>query len=286
MVMFSRVFLLAFYGIFRQVHSENNITSPDYEIFRDDFSLSHLNSNKWNAANEASELNDELEYYRPENVFIENDQLHLQAQHQEYGDYNYTSGRVDTKDKFDFLYGEVEWRARVAKGKGLWSALWLLPVQCQAAVACEQSPPAVSMIDVRGDRLRESVLTVFWRRHRTEDVRSADRTITHPVDMSLDFHLYKLVWLPTSLTWFIDGKEVFNVTGRRRVPSVRMQVSRSKLTSFFVSAYQSYQKRSLMSISNGPSNQQKSSQDEVSDHMSILAVGSACFFVMSDLVER
>jgi hypothetical protein len=40
------------------------------------------------------------------------------SQRRNFGDRLYTSGRVDTRGKFDFLYGEVEWRAKLPKGKG------------------------------------------------------------------------------------------------------------------------------------------------------------------------
>ena len=38
-----------------------------------------------------------------------------------------TSGRINTKGKFDFQYGRLEARLRLPKGDYLWPAFWLMP---------------------------------------------------------------------------------------------------------------------------------------------------------------
>ena len=34
-----------------------------------------------------------------------------------------------------------------------------------------------------------------------------------PFQWGADFHRYKVVWAPTSITFFVDGKETFSVSG-------------------------------------------------------------------------
>lgn len=77
----------------------------------------------------ARKVNDEDQAYtqRPENVRVENGQLIIQAHKEEYGNADYTSGRIHTLGKQDFLYGKVEVRARIPSGQGTWAAIWMLP---------------------------------------------------------------------------------------------------------------------------------------------------------------
>jgi beta-glucanase (GH16 family) len=39
----------------------------------------------------------------------------------------YSSARINTRDRFAFRYGRVEARIRLPAGQGLWPAFWLLP---------------------------------------------------------------------------------------------------------------------------------------------------------------
>lgn len=51
---------------------------------------------------------------------------------------------INTKDKFEFLYGKIIFRAKAADGKGLLSAIWLLP-------ADDSLLPEIDIIEVLGE---------------------------------------------------------------------------------------------------------------------------------------
>jgi len=42
-------------------------------------------------------------------------------------DYNLTSARINTQDRFAFKYGRIEASIKFPSGQGLWPAFWLLP---------------------------------------------------------------------------------------------------------------------------------------------------------------
>jgi len=75
--------------------------------------------------------NGELEIYKKDNIFIENNQLIIEARKEkiEKDDNNviYTSGRMRSLHKFDMDYGVIEARIRIPEGQGLWPAFWMLP---------------------------------------------------------------------------------------------------------------------------------------------------------------
>ena len=43
----------------------------------------------------------------------------------------YTSGRVDSQHKYDFQYGEIEWRARIPAGKNYTETILQMCVQSE-----------------------------------------------------------------------------------------------------------------------------------------------------------
>ena len=51
----------------------------------------------------------------------------IEAHLEDYDDAKYTSGRVHTDGKGDFLYGRFEVRALLPRGMGTWPAIWMLP---------------------------------------------------------------------------------------------------------------------------------------------------------------
>ena len=79
--------------------------------------------------------NEELQYYthEPENVVVRDSCLVIRAVKEPLHGCGYTSARLKTRQRdgtplFTKLYGRVEFRAKVPWGKGLWPALWMLPV--------------------------------------------------------------------------------------------------------------------------------------------------------------
>ena len=73
--------------------------------------------------------NNELQYYtsRQENVKVENGNLVITARKESYGGMNYTSSRIVTREKGDWLYGRIEINAKLPEGVGTWPAIWMLP---------------------------------------------------------------------------------------------------------------------------------------------------------------
>src|SRR3546814_19210111 len=53
--------------------------------------------------------------------------LTITAHRQDGGANGYTSARLVSKGKGDFLYGRIEARAKLPSGRGTWPAIWMLP---------------------------------------------------------------------------------------------------------------------------------------------------------------
>ena len=111
---------------------------------------------------------------------------------------SYSSGLLTTKASFSQTYGLFEIRAKMPKGKGLWPAFWLLPVN-------RAWPPEIDVLEVLGDNTRK--LYVAWHSNVGDKHTAEAKPIDVP-DMSEDFHTYSVVWDKESLRWFFDDVQV------------------------------------------------------------------------------
>lgn len=50
---------------------------------------------------------------------------------------DYTSARLVTKDKGDWLYGKIQIKAKLPSGVGTWPAIWMLPTDWEYG-GCQQ----------------------------------------------------------------------------------------------------------------------------------------------------
>src|SRR3546814_10771417 len=73
--------------------------------------------------------NHELQAYtdRIDNASVGDGVLTITAHRQDGGANGYTSARLVSKGKGDFLYGRIEERAKLPTGRGTWPAIWMLP---------------------------------------------------------------------------------------------------------------------------------------------------------------
>jgi beta-glucanase (GH16 family) len=99
-------------------------------LWCDEFDGTTLNRDYWNVEINGSGCgNNELQNYidSPENVAVEDGNLVLTAMRRNSDGHAFTSGRVNTHDKFTFTYGLVEARIKLpVTTNGLWPAFWMM----------------------------------------------------------------------------------------------------------------------------------------------------------------
>jgi beta-glucanase (GH16 family) len=105
-----------------------------------------------------------------------------------------------------FTYGTVDARVWVPDGKGLWSAMWLLP-------ASQESRREIEVFEILGNDPTTSIMHL----HPSDrSAASPAKTAKLPgVDFSQGWHDFRLDWRPRSLTFTIDGHRVLRLTGRQ-----------------------------------------------------------------------
>ena len=169
---------------------------PGWKLtWHDEFDGEKLDTNTWNVMDAELKKNKELQYYTPEDVYLENGHLVLRSQKRDMGTRHYTSGHVDTKNHFSQEYGRFEVRAKLPTTQGLWPAHWMLP-------EAGGWPPEIDIMEMIGKSPRRILMTVHWRENGHPE--HSGFSYVGP-DYSADYHLFAVEWDPDRLTWFIDG---------------------------------------------------------------------------------
>jgi len=146
------------------------------------------------------------------NIRIEDGRLVIQALNEPTEGYDYTSGRIDTHGKEDFLYGKLVVRATLPAGVGTWPAIWLLPSDSRYANMGTAADQARGLNDGEID-LAEAIgsyphlvygITHIILYHQDGIDHTFFHTVTVP-DNDTTFHDYGIEWTPTSITISVDG---------------------------------------------------------------------------------
>jgi beta-glucanase (GH16 family) len=113
----------------------------------------------------------------------------------------YTTGYLDTHVSFSQQYGYFEMRAKLPGVIGSSSAFWLVPAG--------QWPPEIDIQEVGGDDPRHLQMT---NHYGATGVDSKDDY--NAPDLSADYHIYGLMWTPSTITWYLDGVKRFSAPTR------------------------------------------------------------------------
>ena len=98
-------------------------------VWSDEFDGATLNTQNWSIeVNGSGGGNQEKQYYtdRTENLRIEDGNLVIEARKENYNNREYTSARINSREKRAFKYGKIEARIMFPKGGGTWPAFWMM----------------------------------------------------------------------------------------------------------------------------------------------------------------
>ncbi len=151
--------------------------------------------------------NNELEYYtKGKNAIIKNGILQIEARKEKIGNNNYSSVRMVTKNKGDFLYGRFEVRAKLPTGRGLWPAIWMLPTDWKYG-----GWPASGEIDIMEQvgYDPENIHITMHTKDYNHTIHTQKTSITRIPTATSAFHVYRVDWTPAYIQGFIDGVQVY-----------------------------------------------------------------------------
>jgi len=154
--------------------------------------------------------NNEAEFYTrdPKNVRVENDKLIIEAHRDSLGGKVYTSTRIVSKFKGDWLYGRIEVKAKLPRGKGTWPAIWMLSTDWKYG-----GWPASGEIDIM-EQVGYNPGVIHFNIH-TEAYNHVKKTQKEGkieiADAQNEFHVYAIDWLEDRIDFYVDDKMYHSV---------------------------------------------------------------------------
>jgi beta-glucanase (GH16 family) len=201
--------------------NEPEPTQPSAEwvlAWADEFDGPRLDATSWNIELMPNPFNEELQYYpdRPDNspnsnILVEDGMLIIEARREDFGQRKYTSGRINTKAKREFLYGRFEARIRLPAEVGMWPAFWMLGGNID-----QVGWPACGEIDIMEGKGRLPTLS-SGALHRGPDAARNQITSAQYVlpegNFHDEWHLFSVEWEPAQIRWYVD-ETLFQVVNK------------------------------------------------------------------------
>jgi len=188
--------------------------SGNYElVWSDEFNYSGLpDSKKWSYDTEGNANgwgNNEAQYYTSgqlKNSEVNDGFLYINAIKENFEGKKYTSARLITKSKGDWLYGKVEVRAKLPEGRGMWPAIWMLPTDWTYG-----GWPASGEIDIMENVGYDPYVIVASAHTQSYNhVQGTQKNATLTIsDCYTQFHNYILEWDANEYRVYVDEKLYF-----------------------------------------------------------------------------
>ena len=195
--------------------------------------------------------NHELQWYQPQNARVTDGVLQITGRrervrnpryqagsrdwrrNQEFAEY--TSSCVESRGRFDFLYGRLEVRARIPIASGSWPAIWTLGNQGVWPAGGEvdvmefyRVPPATMGIH-HDQASRQRTMPIIlanacWQGADGRDAWDTQRVpFTHFTDRDPDwaskFHVWRMDWTPESIRLYLDDELLNEIEATQAAPA-------------------------------------------------------------------
>ena len=182
-------------------------------VWSDEFDGAALDASKWSPEVRDVWFNNELQATTNsrDNITVLNGSLVITAKKQAYNGRDYTSGRIVTKGKKDFVFGRVDTRARVPKGKGIWPAIWMLGSNDSTSPwpTCGE----IDIMELRGSNPKVNLTTMHFGTSVTTRIQKGTTyTLPGTDDFAADYHLFSIVRSRDQMRFYIDGTLYYTLT--------------------------------------------------------------------------
>jgi beta-glucanase (GH16 family) len=193
----------------------------DRTVFVDEFSGSELDRSRWNVIVTGRTVNNEQQAYvdSPDVLYLsrgadvtgaKNGALVIRPRFRpgfkasDGRQYDFISGRIDTRSKMTFTYGTAAARMKLAAGAGLWPAFWALgdgrwPDTGEIDVMENVGDPGWTSVALHGPGYFGD----------TPLVKRAPLPAGHD---AADWHVYAVDWTTDALVFKVDDQVVYQVT--------------------------------------------------------------------------
>ena len=202
-------------------------------VFHEAFNEIRLDTNKWNTHpwwGREHSGNGSVMYYADEAIRVQGGYLHIDVHRLEdqstlpppYNDtstwpgvLDYISGSINTHMKFSFTHGIVKFRAKTAKEKGIWPAVWLIVPQQYTNVNDTWGPEIdiLEMSHLYRDNPNVMGGYIYWTDKNQPQPSFHFKEEDHHLfaNFTDNWHDYELRWTEDEIIFIFDNHELLRV---------------------------------------------------------------------------
>ncbi|GAB4243279.1 MAG: hypothetical protein Kow0027_02270 [Saprospiraceae bacterium] len=191
------------------VDDQGYVTPDSYAgwnlVWRDEFNGTTIDPANWkHETGNHGWGNNELQYYtdRPDNSYISDGKLVIEAKKENFGGSQYTSARMISAGLQEFQYGRIDIRAKLPEGKGIWPALWMLGSDFWTTgwPNCGE----IDIMEIVGHEPSTVHGTAHWGDFSGNHVSYGNSTTLSSGKFSDEFHVFTIIWDNEKIRWFLD----------------------------------------------------------------------------------
>jgi beta-glucanase (GH16 family) len=179
-------------------------TIPGYQlVWADEFNGNGVDTTSWNYEIGGEGWgNHEQEYYQAANATVSNGTLVITGKKEDVGKNHYTSTRMTTQGKHEFMYGRIEARIKIPVAQGFWPAFWMLGSNIKTV-----GWPKCGETDIMEHINTEERFygTLHW--DNNGHVMKGDTLASTPTG----YHEYAIEWDANTIRWYLDAKQYHEV---------------------------------------------------------------------------
>ncbi len=194
-------------------------TAPNWALaWSDEFDGTAVDRTKWNFQTGGGGWgNGEAQYYTDgANATVANGLLTIEARKENFGGNEFTSTRMNTSGKGDFLYGRVEVKAKLPKTGGTWPAIWTLPTDW--AYGNWPNSGEIDIMEHTGNGYGTILGTIHTQAYN-HSIGTAKGGSTKLDDVTNTFHTYIIEWYPDRIDWYVDDNYFFTFNNENKTPA-------------------------------------------------------------------
>lgn len=207
--------------------AQSSVTITEWELVWDDeFSGSAVDLNKWTfeiGNGQGGWGTGQLDYAtsRLENAQVKDGELILTIRKENYGGYQYTSSRMITKGKANFLYGRIEIRAKAIYSQGIGMAFWMLGANYEDPDWWWPKCGEIDILEITGKDPGLNIGTAHFEESWGHHYSQGSYTLPAGQRFADDYHLFSIEWDENNIAWYVDSVKIndFNISnpidGRR-----------------------------------------------------------------------
>ncbi len=175
-----------------------------YSLFWNDNFDGQIDANKWII------WDTDDGYWDPNNVKVENGNLKLIGKKD--SDNRLRTASIRSKETFQ--YGYISIKAKLVKGRGFMSQLWMNSL---APKSCDPNPPhwtgtypEIDLNEMPGDYVDTVSNTIHWWT-RECDGGIKQRVSRSNIDLTEGFHYYGVEWDQNNIRFYLDGELTYSI---------------------------------------------------------------------------